>query len=186
MSEALNWSYRTAEIPEAGLRQTRAATEAERAQVATALDVVSCESIEAEFTIRAMGKGHYRLAGKVAARLTQSCVVTLDPLSQRAEGTFDVEFWPAAELPQGGEEEVEALSAAEIEPIEHGRIDVGRIVYETLSAALDPYPRKAGAEIRPRRTGQSAGGRERSVRRFEETQGSGLRRAAATITQRRG
>ena len=104
-----------------------------------------------------MGKGQYRLAGKVAARLTQSCVVTLDPLSQRAEGTFDVEFWPAAELPQGGEEEVEALSAAEIEPIEHGRIDVGRIVYETLSAAIDPYPRKAGAEFAPDVGGRPAG-----------------------------
>ena len=39
------------------------------------------------------------------------------------------------------------MSAAEFEPIEHGRIDVGRIVYETLSAAVDPYPRKAGAEF---------------------------------------
>ncbi len=27
------------------------------------------------------------------------------------------------------------------------RIDVGRIVYETLSAGLDPYPRKEGAEF---------------------------------------
>jgi uncharacterized metal-binding protein YceD (DUF177 family) len=147
MNEALAWSYRTAEIPEAGLRQTRAATEAERAQVAEGLDAVSCESIEAEFTIRATGKGHYRLAGKVAARLTQSCVVTLEPVAQTAEGTFDVEFCPPAQLPQSGEEEVEALSAAEFEPIEHGRIDVGRIVYETLSAAVDPYPRKAGAEF---------------------------------------
>ncbi|MBC7832546.1 MAG: DUF177 domain-containing protein [Hyphomicrobium sp.] len=147
MSEALNWSYRTAEIPESGLRQTRAATEAERAQAAAALDVVSCEHIEAEFNIRAIGKGHYRLVGNVAARLTQSCVVTLDPISQRAEGSFDVEYWPSVELPERGEEEVEALGAAEIEPIEHGRIDVGRIVYETLSAAIDPYPRKAGAEF---------------------------------------
>jgi uncharacterized metal-binding protein YceD (DUF177 family) len=147
MSEVLAWSYRTAEVPEAGLRQTRAATEVERVQVAAALDVVSCERIETEFTIRATGKGHYRLAGKVTARLTQSCVVTLDPLAQTAEGTFDVEFRPPAELPQNAEEEVEALSAAELEPIEHGRIDVGRIVYETLSAAIDPYPRKAGAEF---------------------------------------
>ena len=157
MSEALNWSYRTAEIPEAGLRQTRAATEAECAQAAAALDVVSCEHIEAEFNIRAIGKGHYRLAGKVAARLTQSCVVTLDPIAQKAEGTFDVEFWPSAELPQSGAEEVEALSAAEIEPIEHGRIDVGRIAYETLSAVIDPYPRQAGAEFAPDAGGPSAG-----------------------------
>lgn len=155
MSEPLDWSYRTAEIPEAGLRQTRAATEAECAQVAAGLELVSCEGIEAEFALRGLGEGRYRLAGKVVARLTQSCVVTLDPVEQVAEGTFDVEFWPPGELPQSGaEEEVEALSAAEIEPIEHGRIDVGRIVYETLSAAVDPYPRKAGAKF----AGEEAGG----------------------------
>ncbi len=62
-----------------------------------------------------------------------------------------------AKLPESGEEEVEALSAAEIEPIEHGRIDVGRIVYETLSAAIDPYPRKAGAEFAADEAGRSAG-----------------------------
>jgi uncharacterized metal-binding protein YceD (DUF177 family) len=157
MSEALNWSYRTAEIPEAGLRQTRAATEAERAQATADLEVVSCEHIEAEFSIRAIGRGHYRLVGKVTARLTQSCVVTLDPISQKAEGSFDVEYWPSAELPKLSEEEVEALSAAEIEPIEHGRIDVGRIVYETLSAAVDLYPRKAGAEFAPDAGGPPAG-----------------------------
>ncbi len=39
------------------------------------------------------------------------------------------------------------MAAAEIEPIEHGLIDAGRIVFETLSAAVDPYPRKAGAEF---------------------------------------
>ena len=158
MNEALDWSYRTAEIPEAGLHQTRAATEAERGKVAAGLAVVSCERIEAEFTVRATGKGHYRLAGKVAARLTQRCVVTLDPVTQTAEGTFDVEFCPPAELPQGGEDEVEALSAAEIEPIEHGRIDVGRIIYETLSAAVDPYPRKAGAEFATDEAGGSLAG----------------------------
>lgn len=147
MSTVLNWSYRTTEIPEAGLRAAPEATEAERAGVAAALEILSCEALKSEFTIRATGKGHYRLAGKVNARLTQSCVVTLEPIAQTAEGTFDVEFWPVGSLPEIGEDEVEALSAAEIEPIEHGRIDAGRIVFETLSAAVDPYPRKPGVEF---------------------------------------
>jgi uncharacterized metal-binding protein YceD (DUF177 family) len=147
MSEPLDWSYRTSEIPEAGLRQSRTATEAERAKVANALDIVSCEQLTAEFVIRAIGQGHYRLAGKVAGQLTQNCVITLEPLAQGVEGAFDVEFWPSGKLPEGGEDEVEALSAAEIEPILHGTIDAGRIVFETLSASVDPYPRKAGAQF---------------------------------------
>jgi len=149
MSEALDWSYRVTEIPEIGLRQSREATEPERARLAEVLDIIACPYLVSDFTIRASGKGHYRLAGKVVARVSQFCVVTLDPVEQTAEGSFDVEFWPAGALPEVGADEVEALSAAEIEPIEHGLIDVGRIVFETLSAALDPYPRKPGVEFKP-------------------------------------
>lgn len=146
MSEAIDWTYRVTEIPDAGLRQTREATEAERTRLAEVLNLLACRRLVCEFTIRAIGKGHYRLAGKVKTDVTQACVVSLDPVEQTAEGDFDVQFWPPGALPESTEDELEALSAAEIEPIEHGRIDVGRIVFETLSASLDPYPRKPGAE----------------------------------------
>lgn len=148
MSEALDWSYRVTDIPDGGLREKREAAADERARLAEALDIVAVGRLVCEFTIRSIGKGHYRLAGKVAAAVTQACVVTLEPVEQNAEGTFDVEFWPPAALPESSEEEVEALSASEIEPIEHGRIDAGRIVFETIATALDPYPRKQGAEFR--------------------------------------
>ena len=159
MTDALDWTYRVTDIPEGGLRESRVATEAERARLAEALDIRACGRLLADFTIRAIGKGHYRLAGKLLAAVTQSCVVTLDPVEQSAEATFDVEFWPAGSLPELGEEEVEVLSAAEIEAIEHGRIDAGRIVFETLATSLDPYPRKAGAAFTPD-TDEAAGGME--------------------------
>jgi len=149
MSEPLDWSYRVTEIPEGGLRQTREASDAERAQLAADLDILGCRRLVADFTIRATGQGHYRLKGSIVADLTQACVVTLEPVEQRALGDFDAEFWPAVALPETGEDELEALSAAEIEPIVHGRIDAGRIVFETLSAAVDPYPRQPGAEFSP-------------------------------------
>ena len=154
MSAPLDWSYRATAIPEAGLREDRVATEDERAQAAAQLEVVSCERLAADFTIRAIGQGHYRLSGKVTAQLTQSCIVTLDPIAQSVVGSFDVEFWPPGKQPESGEDEVEALSAAEIEPIEHGQIDAGRIVFETLSASIDPYPRKPGAEFAPGALGE--------------------------------
>ena len=171
MSAPLDWSYRVREIPEAGLRETRSATAAERASIAEALEIVSCEELTAKFDIRATGKGHYRLAGKVAAKLTQNCVVTLEPIPQTAEGAFDVEFWPAGSAPEHGEDEVEALSAAEIEPIEHGLIDAGRIVFETLSANVDPYPRKAGAELQAEAIDDpeaSAGGPFAALQKFKD------------------
>lgn len=155
---ALDWSYRTTEIPETGLRETRAATPGESAALAAELEILSCESLTATFTIRATGKGHYRLTGGLKGRVTQPCVVTLEPVSEAVEGDFDVEYWPPASMPETGEEEMEALSAAEIEPIEHGRIDAGRIVFETLAASLNPYPRKPGAEFEERDPGPPSGG----------------------------
>lgn len=152
MSEALDWSYKVTEVPDTGLRATREATASECTRLAEVLDIIACRRLTSEFTIRATGKGHYRLAGKVTAHVTQSCVVTVEPVEQTAAGTFDVEFWPAGALPDVSTDEIEALSAAEIEPIEHGRVDVGRIVFETVSASLDPFPRQPGVEFEPVRT----------------------------------
>ena len=68
MSEPLDWSYRTCGNPGGGpAPNARCHRGGARASVAAALEVVSCEQLEAEFAIRAIGKGHYRLAGKVAA-----------------------------------------------------------------------------------------------------------------------
>jgi uncharacterized metal-binding protein YceD (DUF177 family) len=153
MSEALDWSYRVTEVPDGGLKQSREATEAERTRLAEVLDILIVRGLKSDFTVRATGKGHYRLAGKVSAAVTQACVVTLDPVENTAQGEFDVEFWPVGSLPAMSGDEVEALSAAEIEPIEHGRIDVGRIVFETISASLDPYPRRPGVEFNPELAG---------------------------------
>ena len=60
-----------------------------------------------------------------------------------------MEFWPPGAHDNSPSEEIEALTAAEIELLEHGLIDAGRIVYEQLAAGLNPYPRKPDAEFVP-------------------------------------
>jgi uncharacterized metal-binding protein YceD (DUF177 family) len=147
MSGPLAWSQRASEIPEAGLHREVAANESERAEIAQELGLVSCEAVEADLTIRALGGGRYKLAGNLNARLTQACVATLEPLPQTIKEEFEVQFWPAGNLPETGDTEVEASSVPDVEPIEHDTIDIGRVVFETLSAALDPYPRKSGASL---------------------------------------
>jgi uncharacterized metal-binding protein YceD (DUF177 family) len=147
MSGPLPWSLRTTEIPETGLHKTVSATEAERSAVARALGLVSREAIEADYRVRALGAGRYRLAGTLRARVTQVCVATLEPIPQEIAEEFEVQFWPPDALTETGEEEVEVSSVPDVEPIEHGTIEVGRVVFETLSAALDPYPRKSGATL---------------------------------------
>jgi uncharacterized metal-binding protein YceD (DUF177 family) len=147
MSAPLAWSHRTLDIPEGGLQVTRSATPAECEAVAHALAIVSCDKLAADYRVRALGEGRFRMTGTLDALVTQECVVTLEPVRQTIAEPFDVTFWPSEKVPSGSEDEVEILSAPEIEPIEHGQIEAGRVLFEVLSASIDPYPRKAGAKF---------------------------------------
>lgn len=141
----LAWTHRTSEVAEAGLIARRRASADERAAIAKALDLIACDDLVADYTVRPLGAGRYRMQGTIAARVTQACVVSLEPVPARIEETFEVEFWPGDSIPPATDAEIEVLGASDIEPLEHSSIEAGRIVFETLSASLDPYPRKEGA-----------------------------------------
>jgi uncharacterized metal-binding protein YceD (DUF177 family) len=83
--------------------------------------------------------------GIVRAAVTQSCVATGEPVEAVVEAPFRIEFRPP---PGDGpdEEEVE-LGEAELDVTFYngGSVDLGEAVAETLSLALDPYPRAPGA-----------------------------------------
>ncbi len=140
----LEWSHETTEIPERALKRSRSASEAARVALAIALDILSCDALEATYQITHISGGGYRLEGGIDAAVTQACVVSLEPVAGRVAESFSVEFQRevAVDVAEG---DVAILAAAEVEPIENDRIDVGRIIYETLSAGLDPYPRKDDA-----------------------------------------
>ncbi len=145
VSTSLDWTHDTVAVGERTARHERIASAEDCERVAAALGILACEDIRAAYEIGRRGEGVYRLKGKVEARVTQACVVTLEPVTTAIAETFDVEFRRDIEPQSEGEQEI--LSAAEIEPVVAERIDAGRIVYETIAAALDPYPRKDGAEF---------------------------------------
>ncbi len=133
----------------AGHSEERRATEAERAAVAKALDILSCEDLVARYEIEPLGDGRFLLRGDVEADVTQACIVTLDPVPAHLSDRFAVEFRPEDEVTHdddAGEREI--LSGDDIEPIEGGRIDAGRIIFEHISAVLDPYPQEARRRVR--------------------------------------
>lgn len=141
------WTHSTAEIPTRGLVIQRSATAEECAALARRLEIPGVERLSVDYRISPQKTGRFALHGRLVARVTQSCVVTLDPVSTDLAETIDVEFRPPSDMEVGSTEETEALSAAEHEPIEHQRIAVGRVVAETLAAALPAYPRAADASL---------------------------------------
>jgi uncharacterized metal-binding protein YceD (DUF177 family) len=146
MTAPLSWTHRAADIGLEGLAVARQATIAEREALARALDILSCDGVAARYEIAVLSGGRFSLSGEIEADVTQACVVSLDPVAARISEPFAVELRPPQETSQpAGEQEV--LTGNDIEPLEGGLIDAGRIVFGVLSSALDPYPRKAGAEF---------------------------------------
>jgi hypothetical protein len=143
----LAWDYAARDVPEAGLDgQLRAGAE-ELARVAQALDLLACSRLTADFAVMPAGAGCYRLSGTVSAEIEQACVVTLEPLASTIEEPFDVTFWPenAMPVPPGGELDLD--EEPDPEALIGGQIAVGRVVFECLAAAIDPFPRKPGATL---------------------------------------
>lgn len=97
--------------------------------------------------------GTIYVEGEVNAAVVQSCVVTDEPMPATIVAPFAVRFVPDA-LGRSDEEEIE-LTADDCDtlPLEHGRIDLGEIVAETLVLALDPYPRSENADAALHETG---------------------------------
>jgi uncharacterized metal-binding protein YceD (DUF177 family) len=146
VTDTLDWTEKTTEIPTGGLDRTREATVDELKHLAKALDILDVSALSVRYRIIAISGGAYRLSGTIGARVEQACVVSLEPVSGKVNGSFDVEFWPSLK-PEESEEEASILSGTDVELLEHGLIPVGRIVFETLSASLDPYPRREDAEF---------------------------------------
>lgn len=145
----LNWIDETRDIGANGRAVTRTGTAEERAAIAEALGILSCERLIFDYTLKPIPDHRYRLTGTLSAGVTQACVVTLEPVASTIEDEVSVDFWPPHLLEErsvGGERAV--LGEADPEPLgQLGRIDSGRIAYEVLSASLDPYPRAEGAEF---------------------------------------
>ncbi|MBI3708877.1 MAG: DUF177 domain-containing protein [Proteobacteria bacterium] len=92
------------------------------------------------------GRRILRLRGRLTARATQTCVVTLAPVAAEIDEEFDVDY---AEPDASGGEIVLDMTAEEgaAEPLPDGVLDIGEAVAQQLALSLDPYPRSAGASL---------------------------------------
>lgn len=122
---------------------TIVADEQERAALARRFGLVSVERLEARFTVRRDGAGVVA-SGQVTAAVTQACSVTGEPLDAAVDEAVALRFVSPG---SHAEDEVElAGEALDTIEIEGSAIDLGEAAAETMSLALDPFPRAPGAE----------------------------------------
>lgn len=129
--------------------------------LATWLDIPAVLALSADVTMHPWRKRGVRVTGALTGRVTQTCVVTLEPLDQDVSGDFEWHFLPDT-IPETAKRELDLeLEEVEVEPLEGGKIDLGAIVAEELSLSLDPHPRKPDASLEALPGGKAAEPREK-------------------------
>lgn len=128
------------------------ADDAERAAVAERLGLLALSRLEAHAAIDKDGD-RIQAKGRVRASLEQPCVATGEPVPAMVDEAFDLRFVLAPT--SGSADEEYELGDEELDTIFHDgmAIDLGSAIADTLSLALDPYPRSANAESALREAG---------------------------------
>ncbi len=142
------------EIEAGGQHFALAADDGVRGAVARLAGLRDLPRLEANFDVTRHGTGGLRVTGHVRATVGQSCVVTLEPLSNDVEEAVDLIFMPrSAATRHDGEAAIEPpdVKWGDPEPLIGDCIDLGAIATEFLMLGLDPYPRKPGAVFEPPR-----------------------------------
>jgi len=150
------------EIPEGGLDVRIAADAATLQALAAADDLPGIGRLEADFHVAPRSLQRFNVTGEMRARVTQVCVVSLEPFDSDIVEPIDVDF----AMPEDGRDAKAAHAAGfrgnpksdgvvvgeEPDPpdvIVDGRIDLGALASEFLALGLDPYPRKPGIVFEP-------------------------------------
>jgi hypothetical protein len=152
----LRHSYNLARLGIAGDEVFLVADAQQRAEIARWSGLLSVEKFEAGIGIQKLGLNRFGLDFRLLADVTQSCVVTLEPVLSHMERSFHRELQfagtlrhkpaseePAAELLLDGEEDE---GPEEIQSLHY---DMALPVLEEFALSLDPYPRCPGVEFSP-------------------------------------
>jgi uncharacterized metal-binding protein YceD (DUF177 family) len=126
-------------IPAKGSFEKLAAEAKECEALARRMDVPVIHSLSAVLEVRPWRGVGLKVSGSLKVELEQVSVISLEAFKSNLELPVE-RFY----LPPGAPT---AASEDEIDVIEHGEIDLGEIVAETLGLLLDPYPRKPGEEF---------------------------------------
>lgn len=151
------------EVPPQGVDIALEADASVREQLARLNGLLALSSATAKLHATRRGREGLHVTGEVRARVTQTCVVSLEPFETEIVEPVDVEFEPSR-APKPARDEPERMSRRRRDvrpPVEEdeegmddlnapdeivdGKVDLGALASEILTLGIDPYPRKPGA-----------------------------------------
>jgi uncharacterized metal-binding protein YceD (DUF177 family) len=122
--------------------RTVEANAAECDAVAARLSLNAVRYLRCGFDLCGAEAGVVLATGMLRARVTRTCVISLEPFETEVAEDFRVRFVPA-----GTESDDIDLEADDEIPYEDAALDLGEAAAEQLALALEPFPRKPGAEL---------------------------------------
>lgn len=125
------------------------ATEAERLAITATFDLLELRSFSCRFELQRSGDT-ITMEGRVRSDLAQACVVSLAPVNETIDATFERKFVRQVERSAPGDH-VEDVDLVESDPPDSytDTIDLAAVALEEFALALDPYPRAPGVEFKP-------------------------------------
>lgn len=145
------WTVRRRDVPPGGVRvEKRDLAPDVLAAFARAAGVDALSDFSLVVRVLPHAADGVKVEGRVTARVTQACVVTLEPVEQVIDEEVTVRFRPEGSLPAAvlvQDEDGPAIDASADgdDPMEDDRIDLAAIAAEFLTLGVDPYPRTPGA-----------------------------------------
>jgi uncharacterized metal-binding protein YceD (DUF177 family) len=150
---AISHRVSVARLPQAGMPVTLKADDNELRRLAKVFDLIEVTSFTAQLLVKKWRKDGVKITGTVKAELVQSCIVTLEPLNASVTNGVDAVFVPEnsklsrPQISGEGEIIVDFDGPDTPETFSGGAIDVGALAEEMFGLAIDPYPRKEGADF---------------------------------------
>lgn len=119
----------------------------ELAAIAKRLELPALSKLDAELVIK-RGRGDVlQVEGRFKAVLAQTCVVSLEDFPVELDEAVEATYSEGSPLPLYESLTLEDDDPDAPEPVINGKIDLGELVVQSLSLALDPYPHKPGTEF---------------------------------------
>jgi hypothetical protein len=154
LSEIFSRRMKAAPIGAVPVGRRIEAEPAECAMLAASFGLPAIASLAGDFTLTSLASsgGVIEAVLALTARVTQICVVSLEPFEARIAETARLRFIPSAKIREDSalvEIDPESLEGPDELPYSGDTIDLGAALAEQLALALDPYPRKPGATLPP-------------------------------------
>jgi uncharacterized metal-binding protein YceD (DUF177 family) len=145
-----NAGIRLDPMPPEGRDLALSVGEEERALVADRLGVTEIHNLDVSLHAVKF-RGGMRVTGRLAAAVVQPSVVTFDPVRQEIDEPIDRIFLPGGDRPHAGTAGAEIFVDPDADDapdyFEGPEVDFSELIIETLSLAIDPYPRATGEGI---------------------------------------